>query len=372
MRVSVRPQFHPIDFTMRFPALDGIRALAVTMVFLEHYGGGGTHGGPVLRVLNTLREHGAIGVDVFFVLSGFLITGILFDTRQDSKFFSRFFGRRTVRIFPIVYLLFAILVLLTPIFHYAWQWKQFTFLVYLGNMFGNADFSVYEVVARNPAANVELGHLWSLCVEEQFYLIWPVVVWLVRDRVKLIRIAAVVSVLTLVLRVVMLLVWSPEMAERWIVRTLPFRLDDLMFGALLALLLRGPAADTVQRGMKWLFLGGFAGYLLVASHSNEQGFATLSVGMTAVGLAGMGLIGCTLRPGSVAYRLFDLRPLRVLGKYSYGFYVWHLLWRKAWIQLLIWVTARTHSVAIGGTGRTATGLCDDVPGSKAELPPLRG
>jgi peptidoglycan/LPS O-acetylase OafA/YrhL len=78
--------FAPINFKDRFPALDGIRAMAVTMVFMDHFGGG-AHGGRVLNVINVIRERGWVGVDLFFVLSGFLITGILFDTRNDSHFF---------------------------------------------------------------------------------------------------------------------------------------------------------------------------------------------------------------------------------------------------------------------------------------------
>lgn len=348
MAVTERTSFRPIDFKMRFPALDGIRALAVTIVFLGHFGGG-SHGGVVLQTFNVLRKYGHIGVDLFFVLSGFLITGILFDTRFDSKFFSRFFGRRTVRIFPVVYLMFLVLLLLTPIFHFQWHWLQATFLVYLGNMFGNADFSLYELRASNPGANAYFGHLWSLCVEEQFYLIWPAVVWFVRDRVKLIWLSVGVSLFALLLRIGMCMMTTPEMAERWIIRSLPFRLDDLMFGALLALLLRGPAADRVQRSMKWVFLGGFAAFVLVSRYSAfSNGFGTLTIGLTAIGLAAMGLIGVTLRPRSLAHRIFHVRPFRVLGKYSYGFYVWHLVWWKAWIALLVVVIAKTHSVMLGG------------------------
>jgi peptidoglycan/LPS O-acetylase OafA/YrhL len=348
MALMERPTFGPIDFKTRFTALDGIRALAVTIVFLGHYGGG-SHGGGALQAFNRIRLYGHIGVDVFFVLSGFLITGILFDTRFDSKFFSRFFGRRTVRIFPVVYLVFLVVLLLTPIFHFQWRWQHATFLLYLGNFFGNADFSIYELRAANPAWNAYFGHLWSLCVEEQFYFIWPAVVWFVKDRVKLVWLTAGVSVFTLLLRAGMCLVVTPHTAETWIVRTLPFRLDDLMFGALLALLLRGPAADKVQRSMKWLFWGGMIGFILVSRYSAPSiGFGTLTIGMTAIGLASMGLIGATLHPTSIAHRIFNVRAFRVLGKYSYGFYVWHLIWWKAWIQLLVVVMAKTHSVLLGG------------------------
>src|SRR5271170_2428278 len=238
MSAKVR-NFQPIDFKTRFPALDGIRALAVTMVFLDHYGGG-SHGGFVLQLLNRIRENGWAGVDLFFVLSGFLITGILFDTRNDSHFFKRFFARRSLRIFPVFYLVCSILLLLTPVLHYRWRWLQLTFLVYFGNFFANHDFSLYEVASStHPSATALIGHLWSLCVEEQFYLLWPLVVWTVRDRVRLLWIASGICLLALSLRVAMCFAFPAE-AETWIIRTLPFRMDSLLFGAILALLLRGP------------------------------------------------------------------------------------------------------------------------------------
>ncbi len=103
---------------MRFPALDGIRALAVTMVFAFHYGGG-AHGGVLMRVVNAVRLQGWAGVDVFFVLSGFLITGVLYDTREDSEFFRRFYARRCCVIFPVYHLVAVVLVVLTPVVFYS-------------------------------------------------------------------------------------------------------------------------------------------------------------------------------------------------------------------------------------------------------------
>jgi peptidoglycan/LPS O-acetylase OafA/YrhL len=340
--------FQPIDFKTRFPALDGIRALAVGMVFFGHYGGG-SHGGLVLRFLNHVRACGWMGVDLFFVLSGFLITGILFDTRNDSRFFRRFFVRRSLRIFPVFYLLCAILLLLTPVFHYQWHWLQLTFLVYLGNFFANHNFSLYEVASRNhPAARVLIGHFWSLCVEEQFYLLWPLVVWSVRDRIRLLWTASGICLLALLLRITMCLTF-PASAETWIIRTLPFRMDSLLFGAILALMLRGPRSDLWQRSCKWIFLGGLA---LVVPLFLEFPFTTspwiLTLGLTLLAVTGAGLIGITLRSGSPAFRFFHLRPLRILGKYSYGFYIYHMVFQWAFIKLLILMTQKTHSLAIGG------------------------
>ncbi len=342
----MQSRFSPIDYRMRFPALDGLRALAVTLVFADHYGGGGTHGGFLLRAINEVRLRGGAGVDLFFVLSGFLITGVLFDTRHDSHFFKRFFARRSVRIFPLVFLLFAILAILTPIVGYRWRWQQLSFLVYVGNFFANAHPLLYIVPSpRHPMAQASLAHLWSLCVEEQFYLAWPLVVWWVRDRVRLIWICAGLCALTLLLRVWAIKAWTPETADTWLLRALPFRLDDLLYGALLALLLRGPAADRVQRAMKWVFLAAFAAALWMWRLPES---ALLTWGLSVIGIASMGLIGMTLRTGSFAFRLFHLRPARILGKYSYGFYVWHIVWGRVWLALLIAATTRFHSPAIGG------------------------
>jgi peptidoglycan/LPS O-acetylase OafA/YrhL len=346
---STARYFPPIDFKTRFPALDGLRALAVTVVFLNHYGGG-SHGGPLLRILDRVRQAGWVGVDLFFVLSGFLITGILFDTRNDSHFFKRFFARRSLRIFPVFYLVFAVMLLLTPIFHYQWEWLHLTFLVYLGNLFGNFHFSLYELLSANhPTAKVFFGHFWSLCVEEQFYLLWPLAVWAIRDRIKLLWTAAGLSLLSLALRCAMFAHYPPQFAARWVFRTLPFRMDTLLFGAILALLLRGPAADRWQRSCKWILLAASAPLLLLFVFCDPDNSPwLLGIGLTLTATASAGLIGSTLRQGSPASRLFYLRPLRTLGKYSYGFYIFHALYLWGWIQFLVFLGSKTHSLALAG------------------------
>jgi peptidoglycan/LPS O-acetylase OafA/YrhL len=337
-------QFAPIDFKSRFPALDGIRALAILMVFALHYGGG-THGGALLQLVNQIRLRGWMGVDLFFTLSGFLITGILFDTRADSHYFKRFFARRSVRIFPIFYLVFTVFLILTPILHYQWKAGHLLFLLYFGNLAMVANPSLENInSATHPVFSAHLFHFWSLCVEEQFYLIWPLVVWTVKDRINLIRIATLLSVIALVLRIGMVQVVPTTHLESWMAHQLPFRMDSLLLGAILALVLRGANADWWQRSCKWCFLIAAAAFAALSSAEPSLNAPWLNtIGFSLLAVASAGLIGVTLRRESPAFRLFNLRPLRILGKYSYGFYVYHVLWASAWWALEASLITRFHS-----------------------------
>ena len=341
--------FPPIDFKQRFPALDGIRALAVTLVFLAHYGGG-AHGGRILQLINDLRLTFGIGVDIFFVLSGFLITGILFDTQSDSRPLFRFFARRSVRIFPVFYLVCAVLLALTPFVGYIWHPAQALFLIYMGNFAANQDFSLYSILStRHPIWQVNIAHLWSLCVEEQFYLLWPFAVFFIRSRIKLLWTAAALSVLSFLLRLMLYHHLGEADASTWIGRTLPFRMDDLLLGAMLALLLRGPRADRWQRLCRPCFLICTSLMaILFYLYPDYNSLPRVTFGLTIVALAAAGLIGCTLRAGSPVFRLFYWKPFRILGKYSYGFYIFHLLFIWAWIRLLVFVTHLLHSRALAG------------------------
>ena len=330
---------------MRFPALDGVRALAVTLVFAFHYGGG-AHGGALLNLLNTLRLQGWAGVDIFFVLSGFLITGVLYDTREDSGFFRKFYARRSLRIFPVYYLVALLLLALTPVFQFDWKVPHLLFLVYLGNIGGAFVPALYQVHARVPVADVYLGHLWSLCVEEQFYLVWPLLVWAIRGRAKLLWTAVGLSLVAVFLRVWMVLGSGVDLRGGWLLKMLPFHMDTLLIGAALALLMRGEDAVRWQRGCLWLF-GGSAAVLAVFFATNPaDGPWMPTVGFTLLALASAGLIGWALVPGSIAFRVFGLRPLRALGRYSYGFYVYHLLFAAGWAALTKVVALRLHSVAL--------------------------
>src|SRR5208282_2425862 len=151
-------------------ALDGVRGLAIVAVMLTHISIQQVPLHPLLRGTLAL---GWSGVDLFFVLSGFLITGILLDTRQCPNYFRSFYARRVLRIFPLYYgfLTFALLVfpyIVSPDFMPAPS-HRWLYVCYVANWLPHAQWHV-------------LSHFWSLCVEEQFYFIWPLLILLVSPR----------------------------------------------------------------------------------------------------------------------------------------------------------------------------------------------
>jgi peptidoglycan/LPS O-acetylase OafA/YrhL len=340
-----------VNSKITYPALDGLRALAVTIVFMEHFGGG-SHGGRFLQLFNHVRKFGFAGVSLFFVLSGFLITGILYDTLHDRHYFKNFYARRCLRIFPIFYLVLTICVILTPILHFHLQWGHLSFPFYLGNLFANWNWSLYELTSpTHPLLSINLAHFWSLFVEEQFYLIWPVVVFLVRDRLKLIRLSLVVILTVMLLRIAMVYFLPPDTAELFIYRMLPTRADDLLVGGAMALLLRGPAADRWLRRAWIFFLIGVSGSAIVAFYREYSGRLdpfNPTIGLTFLGMASAGLIALAIQESSPAFRFFSIYPLRIIGKYSYGFYVYHILFVQAVVAYLLWCMAFFHSMFTGG------------------------
>jgi peptidoglycan/LPS O-acetylase OafA/YrhL len=222
------PATRPANHTY-FPALDGLRAVAFLMVFGAHY----------LKL-----PWGWTGVDVFFVLSGFLITGILFDARNQPHRVRNFYVRRTLRIFPLCYGLMLLLLLSYPIFHWDWDWKWLLWPAYLGNFCRGihpygvgsamellADFKPLSRIYHGVA--LSFGHFWSLCVEEQFYLIWPWVVFWLRDRRKLFYVCLSCVLICPIMRLVgnhllPQFMLQQEVLYRWT----PFRVDALLLGGL--------------------------------------------------------------------------------------------------------------------------------------------
>jgi peptidoglycan/LPS O-acetylase OafA/YrhL len=288
------------------PALDGLRGAAILGVFCYHYGAGGTHSASsALRVVATLCGAGWSGVDLFFVLSGFLITGILHDTQHDPSYYRKFYARRTLRIFPIYYLFAAIVLLIFPFA--VWHRGDLFFLVYLGYPAA----LIWPSILNLP---VRITHLWSLSVEEQFYMLWP---WLMRKLQiprNILAFCAAVGVGSLAFRIAF---------PVWAYASLPARMDDLALGAALAILVRSDLRKRCERLAFPLFAASVAGMVLICAirHTDEHGDRLIcTLGFTVIAVAYGSLLLLSLGPLS---GFFSLPVLRIFGKYSYGMYLYH-------------------------------------------------
>ena len=318
-----------------FPALDGIRAVALLMVFGQHY---------------FSMPWGYTGVDAFFVLSGFLITGILFDTRMREDRVGSFFVRRTLRIFPLYYGVFLVLLLLTPIAHFRWSALWWLWPTYLGNFIAYlhpySHDAVFEraaygrLIAGAGQGTIFLGHFWSLCVEEQFYLLWPWVVFFSRGRRQLLWICAASVVLLPLVRVVVMARLPIEFVGLALpYRFTPLRFDSFLLGGMLALLIRGDARERTLRAARWFvafcapLVAGFLFFSIRSGQAQVFHVWRWTWGQSLVDLIYVGIIAVALVPGTVVFRICSLRLLRWLGRISYGLYVFHDLPHRYYTDL---------------------------------------
>ena len=310
-----------------YGSFNGLRGIAVGMVFLCHFGG----------TLQGYTGNLWVGVDLFFVLSGFLITGILYDSLENPHYFRNFYVRRALRIFPVFYGFFLAVAILTPILHLHIHWNMLTFVFY----FGNLVVPFTNLTAHNPTiiAIVHHGHLmevgnigalWSLCVEEQFYLIWPAVIWWLRDRKRLMNLCVIVSLMTVTLRFYLYFHATPieieQMILYWPIYT---RCDTLLVGAWLALFLRGHALTQIQlRRMSncliWIPLPSLM-YILSRKHGFLRHPFVGTVGFTLIALVAAGVLLRAIDDDCTLARVLRWHPLSGLGAISYGVYFIHLI-----------------------------------------------
>ena len=296
------------------PQLDALRTLAVASVAWVHWAPTRYHFGLPWGT----------GVQLFYVLSGFLITGILLDVAPRAELLSmsqrlgiwrRFYARRILRIFPLFYAVLAVTLVLgiDPIAR-TWHWHA----AYLSNFY-------YFHLGHWGEPREPFRHLWSLSVEEQFYLVWPFLMLLAPRRAVWKILAAVIVLAPVFRAAVGLAIANPPMAN-----ALPLScLDALGIGSLLSYAVRFPIGG-VKRAeslARWCLLVGLCGSALagVVGHSRFENLFTDSVGHTCL----------VLLYGAVVYRAFaGFRGIagRVLewpvlvypGKISYGVYVMHL------------------------------------------------
>lgn len=294
--------------SVHFQSLDGLRGIAVLMVVLFH----------LEPDLGKWVHLGYTGVALFFVLSGYLITGILIDSRDAVNYFSSFYARRALRIFPIYYatitFIFFVIPAIYPTARIPPTHDRILYFFYLNN---------WTRLLREPNNIPYVGHMWSLAVEEQFYWLWPFMVFKTSNRVL-----TYFGILGIFLGplVATYLVHAGATQDS-VGRNTIVALPTLMAGALCAIYLRrsSSATRTVKSPGTLVFVASFlTAFFVVASYIKHK---NIYIGL----LAGTGftlalclfLLSAIIGP-KLYIQLLSTQILRRIGIYSYGIYVYHI------------------------------------------------
>jgi peptidoglycan/LPS O-acetylase OafA/YrhL len=312
---TFRPRTH-------VPGLDSLRGITILWTLFYHFNY--IHGG-----VNVLEKGyiawalmGVAAIDVFFVISGFLITGILLDSKESPTFYRTFYSRRALRIFPLYYaFLIAWFIVMPavlgdpnvgrPFGIEAWYW-----------LYGQ------NILISTVAPHVlppRTYHLWSLALEEQFYLTWPLAVGLL-NRANLKKLCIGLIIIAPIYRTVL---WLAGVNYEIGFFILPGRADTLAVGCLLAIIAREPGG--FQRARRFAKPGMIVGMaVIVATMIVTGGFYPQvpfirTVGMTFSALAAVSvtILTVALPPTSLLSRMINLKALLYVGAISYGVYVFH-------------------------------------------------
>jgi peptidoglycan/LPS O-acetylase OafA/YrhL len=313
----------------RLPVLDGIRGIAIAMVMLLHLTPPVDRSGPAAaRFLQGVTHLGWAGVDLFFVLSGFLITRILLASKESPTYFRTFYLRRVLRIFPLYYLVLAFFAFVAPAIRFfdpkslaelhetqGWLW------LYGQNILMSIrDGWVFD------SATIKLSHFWSLAVEEHFYMVWPAVVLFCRER-QLLKVCGGIIVGAFVLR---LFFWYQAGPIAPYVFTL-CRADSLAMGGLVAVAHRlGPGLPSFQSNLRIAAIASAAiaaGIVAVMHRFNRSDMVVTTLGPTLLACMFAWFVSQSVhaRPDATGSRVLSNGVLRALGRYSYGLYVYHVI-----------------------------------------------
>ncbi len=295
------------------PELDGVRGLAIVIVTLYRFARELPHNG-VGHTIATTFAIGDRGVDLFFVLSGFLITGVLLDHRTDRNAFLNFIMRRSLRIFPLY---FASLALLLSLSHYIPGFagifqqaedNQFYLWTYLTNVKMTIDASWCFGY---------LDHFWSLAVEEHFYLFWPLIVLAVVPR-RLLPLTILLATTCAVARIAFALLGENRVATDVLS---VFRFDALLLGGAIALLVRLNADRFCAYRKPVLLCFAISSIVALGLATTGRSMFTITHTAWAVVWTTMLSLVVTSSPKAAVAKFFRVGWLRTAGKYSYAIYV---------------------------------------------------
>ncbi len=292
-----------------YPTLDGLRGLAILLVVVYHNFG-----------FIDYFFFGWLGVDLFFVLSGFLITDILLKTASTPKFLSNFYIRRALRIFPLYYLFIVFCLFIIPQLNLTFEVKY-----YVDNQIWLWTYLQNWLYVFKPTNGVNaLHHLWSLAVEEQFYLFWPLIILIIKKPKYLFLFISIILIAVIGLR---LWIWNSQVADIAYFNLYTFsRIDGICIGCMVALLQKIDS-NFLKKYTPWIVLF-FAGINFIFFFINKQydfSFPYLAIaGYTTFAMM-FGLLVNEAVTGEtkIITRVFTMPVLRFFGKISYGFYIFH-------------------------------------------------
>lgn len=295
-----------------YKELDGVRAIAALMVMVFHFGSTIHTDNPILLLFKKLSFFGQTGVSLFFVLSGFLITRILLSSKTEKNYFLNFYIRRGLRIFPLYYLYLFIYFFIVPLIEHttiAPLSQQIYHWVYLQN------FAI--TFHWNYAGPL---HFWSLAVEEHFYLFFPLIIYLFKER-SIIFSLIIIIVLAFITRLILV-----HHAFETFYFTLA-RMDDLAIGAVLAILeLKGKLNFKNSNNFILLFIITLIPTVLIwVLYTGSSTPVIQVIKYSLISFTYFCIIGYVICSSekNLFKKLLNTSPFIYTGKISYGLYVYH-------------------------------------------------
>lgn len=306
--------------------LDGIRGFAIIFVMLYHFSINFQHQDELMFfdfVFAKVLQSGWLGVDLFFVMSGFLITSILYKSTESKNYLKNFYVRRFLRIFPLYYLILFIFIFVLPSLSASLgedtkliQENSFWFWTYLLN---------WRIAYLGSFNEIQAGYMWSLAVEEQFYLIWPFIVLYFRESLIKICMSILLCVISLK---IYLFYFAGVNATSLYVMTIT-HLDGLLLGASLSVLYLNSGIDEKLKN-SFKYVACFALLIIVVVSYMEGNFAFYSDYVSLFGVTACSVLFCYLlftmlikKEDGKLNKLFLSSPIIYMGKLCYGLYLVH-------------------------------------------------